>query len=348
MQESANREAQLFAREPQLGTTALTARMRSLSLWIFVVLIASFTFLDYWAYSKEYYQNPHTYDLLIEGKALAPAQYRVGITFAALALHKVAHLGFRHAFTVFDFCFALGAAWALRSVLAGTIAFRSATLGSRWLRLLLLSLVFSFYLGWTTWYQRPETLACAFYVAFSLFLLHRRPLGPLPMVALVALAALQGFVRADVAILFHLGVFLVVLVRGSRDFAASRTALLLTSFLGCLLPTAILYVLMHRIYPHATYGDTAVFQLRNNLHFNMLLPFALFIVPVAYTYWRSLRGTTRLPGQQASVVLASVFYLISWALVGRMREARIFLPFAMALMPLTANLLAGEVEREDV
>ena len=329
--------------ETALPAEPLTRRMRRVSLWLILLLVASFTFLDYWSYSTDYHLYPGKYDLLIQGRAPAPAQYRVGVAFAAQGLRRLTHLGFRHLFAMFDFLFALASAFLLRAVLAGSRAFRSAAPASRWQRLIIFLLLFSFYLGWTTWYQRPETLACALFVAASLYLLCIPRSTPLMVAGLVVLSVLQGFVRADVAILFHFGLFLYVLVRGSRDFFAARGTLLLTSFLACLLPTAILYILIHRIFPHATYGDTAVFQLLLNIRPAMLAPFVLFMVPVAYTYRRGLARFAALEGPQSALLLIGFFYLASWAFVGRLEEVRIFVPFAMGFMPLTANLASDDI-----
>ena len=343
MPDSPAKHASEAAYASDAASDPLTARMRRVSLWLILLLVASFTFLDYWTYSTDHRLHPGNYEMLIQGTAPAPAQYRIGVAFAAQGLRKVTHLGFRHLFAIFDFLFAIGAACLLRAVLAGSRAFRAAPPASRWLRLLVFLLLFSFYLGWTAWYQRPETLACALYVAASLYLLCCVRSRPVMVAGLLVLAALQGVVRADVAILFHFGLFLYVLVRGSNGFPATRGALLVTSFLGCLIPTAILYILIHKVFPHATYGSTPVFQLLLNLHPSMLAPFVLFIVPVAYTYKRALARFSSLEGPQSALLLICFFYLASWAFVGRLEEVRIFVPFAMALMPLTANLASDAI-----
>jgi hypothetical protein len=322
--------------------------MRRVSLWLILTLVGSYTFLDYWAYSVDYHQHPETYELFMRGEGTAPAQYRIGLIAAAKVLHNVARLGYRHSFTLFDFVFALAALFLLRGVLAGTRSFQAAEPLSRWLRLAVVLGLASFYFSWSLWYQRPETMACAFYTACSLYLLTVVRSQPLAVAGLVLLATWQGFVRADVAILFHFGLFVYVLLRGGRDFLASRTALLLTSFICCVLPTAILWVLMHKVFPQATYGDTKVFQLLFNLSPTQFIACLLFLVPVLYTCKRALAGLRdgRLEGPQGALLLGSLLYFVSWALVGRLQEVRIFVPFAMALMPLGANLAADEITAE--
>ncbi len=102
--------------------------------------------------------------------------------------------------------------------------------------------------------------------------------------------------------------------------------------------------MIHRIFPHATYGDTPVFQLILNLRPTILVPFALFIVPTIYTYRHALPRLSQLPAPFPALLLSAFFYFGSWAVVGRLEEVRIFIPFAIALMPLTVNFLMDTVD----
>jgi hypothetical protein len=317
--------------------------MRKASLWVIFVLVASYTFLDYSAYRTDYHLHPEIYDRFLRGEGTAPAQYRIGLIFAAKVLHSVLHLGYLHSLALFDFLFAIVAALLLRSVLTGTEVFRAAASGSRWIRLFVMLGLLSFYFSWSLWYQRPETMACAFFVAANLYLLSASRSWVLLVGGLVLLSAWQGFVRADVAILFHFGLFVYILLRGSKGFFAPRAVLLGISFVCCVIPAAILWVLMHKVFPHATYGDAKVFQLILNLNPMQLIPFLLFLAPTLYTYRRALARFSWLGGPQAALLLSGVLYLCSWVLVGRVEEVRIFVPFAMALIPLSANLVAEEV-----
>lgn len=149
-----------------------------------------------------------------------------------------------------------------------------------------------------------------------------------------------------VAILFHLGLFLYVIVRSSKDFPAGRAALVAASCVSGLISTAILWILMHKIFPHATYGTTPVFQLFANLSPNQLVPFLMFFTPILYTYLRIRSSGTNTSGPEDALRLSAVFYLASWVLVGLVQEVRIFVPFAFALMPQTVNTLANSLERD--
>jgi hypothetical protein len=313
------------------------------SFCVIFVLVASYTFLAYWSYSADFYKHPDTYVQLVHGTGPAPAQYRVALVFAAQLVNRVTHLGFRHMFTFFDLIFAGAASLLLWGVLVKSSPFRTASAASQWTRITVMLGLFSYYFSWSLWYQRPETMACAFFVAASLYLISLARSQLLLASGLVVLSVWQGFVRADVAILFHFGLFVYLVVRGPKGFPASRTTLLAISLVCCAIPTVILWLLTHKIFPHASYGDTKVVQLITNLSLEQLVPFFLFSAPVLYTYRQALIRFSRLQGPQIALILSSVFYLCSWFLLGRAWEVRIFVPFAMALVPLSANLVAEEV-----
>ncbi len=329
---------------PGSAPLGLSVHLQRFSTILILLFAASAAFLGYRSYNADVIAHPLNYPILLSGQGPAPAQYRVGVVFAAQALHRLTHIPLHAYLACFDFVFAAGAAFLLRSVLVATASFQQAGHSGRLVRLVLLALFFSFYLNWSAYYQRPETFACTFFVACSLYVLTRTRPPALTVSILLLLSLLQGFVRADVAILFYLGVFLRAGFVGSRGFSLPRTALLLTSFFAFLLPTAILYILIHVIFPHATYGDTKVVQLLLNLRPQMLFPFALFMVPTLYTYSRALRHRSALSGPFSALLLASLFYLGSWAILGRLEEVRIFVPFAFALIPLTIHFLIADVE----
>ncbi len=328
--------------------SAVTLRpaMRRLFNFLLLLLLASITFLHYREYNAELNAHPETYSLLLHGNGAAPAQYRVGMVFAAEALHRLTRAPIYSFLALFDFALALGAALLLRDLLTRMGGFQTASPASRWSRCLLFLLLLSLYLAWSGYYQRPETFACTFFVAASVYLLSWKRPAAIVVPCLLVLAVLQGFVRADVAILFHFGLLVYLLTIGGRGFPLSRPVLLLTSLVGTALPAAILYVLIHKIFPHATYGDTPMFQLILNLRPTILVPFALFIIPTLYTYKQAIPRLSRLPAPFSALLLIAFFYFGSWALLGRLEEMRIFIPFAVAMMPLTVNFLMDTVDLE--
>jgi hypothetical protein len=323
-----------------------TRSVRRYTFWITLLFVAAFTFLDYWSYSTAHRTDPQGVERLASGLGDAPAQYRIAVIYTAKYLGKLVHghLAFRHFFAIFDFIAALLSCLLIRDLMFRSAAFCGATRVSQMFRATIVLGLALYYLMWSMWYQRPETWTSVLFVAASLYVISAIRSPAVVFSDLVVLAVVQGFVRSDVAILFHFALFLYVLIRGADDFPVGRWVLLAASCVSGLLSTAILWIIMHRIFPHATYGTTKVFQLPANLTPNQFLPFALFFIPIFYTYVRGKASgaATRAGGQ--TLLLASIFYLASWVLVGRIAEVRIFIPFAFALMPQTSNALADGME----
>jgi hypothetical protein len=180
-------------------------------------------------------------------------------------------------------------------------------------------------------------------VALSLLLLTVRiPLGAPSMAATIAaqllLVAAQGFVRADVAMTFYVGVFLACLTPMGDGMALPRRVEMIVSICAIFLAVGIQYYLAHIVYPHATYGDTPLFELV--LQFKeatRLIAFVIFIPPYVWLIRSLIRNKVRLQGPSAAIVLASAIYMAMWWMVGRVEEVRIFMPFAIAVVPLTVT-----------
>jgi len=285
--------------------------------------------------------------MLASGQGDAPAQYRVAAIYTARFLSGLVHghLAYRHFFAIFDFIAALCSLLLVTNLLYRSKRYCASSETSRILRVMVLMGLSFYYLTWSMWYQRPETWLSVLFVTASLFVISVVRSASVAVPVLVVLATIQGFVRADVAILFHFGLLLFLIARGSKHFPAGRLALLFTSCLSGVVSTGILWILMHKIFPHATYGKTKVFQLIANMSPNQFVPFLIFFVPTAYTYVRTRTSETNDSAPEQALRLSSAFYLVSWVLVGLVQEVRIFIPFAFALMPQTANVLADELER---
>jgi len=345
--EASLRKGSLFM-DTMLDVKNASRPMLRYSFWIIFMLVAAFTFRDYWDYSMTQRLDPPVWDKLAEGIGDAPAQYRVAIIDTAALLIKLTHghLSYRHFFALFDFITSLCSCLLIRGILLRTPSFLQADKLSQYLRLALLLGLTLYYLYWSLWYQRPETWASALYIALSLYLLSSVRSPGLVFFGLIGLSIVQAFVRADVAILFHFALFLYVLLRGGSGFLVGKGVLLPASILSGLLSTTILWVLIHKIFPNAVYGgDKKVFELLTNLSPTQFVPFLIFIVPTVYTYLNDKAQGAIGAGPGWTLLLASVFYLISWVMVGRAQEVRIFIPYAFALMPQTINALARRMER---
>ena len=68
------------------------------------------------------------------------------------------------------------------------------------------------------------------------------------------------------------------------------------------------------------------------------IPFFLFLVPFGWTAAVLMRRCYRTEPAGIGMFTAAVIFFGMWVTVGRIREVRIFLPFALALAPLTVEL----------
>jgi len=309
------------------------------------LIVLSAGFLDYWSYSQEFYKTPGIWMDVVSGTADAPNQYRIGVIDTAHFLARHTHLGLRHALTAVDVAAGFIAVFALFLVLRRSAVYSEASVGGQWFGAAGFVILVQFYLAWLLWYQRPETLPTAALLAVALVLLAvklplLKPLATIvPVVGLLLLAVAQGFVRADVAFALHVGVLLVCLTPAGNGFALPRGVQSGTSLVAVLVAVGIQYDLMKRMYPQASYGDTPVFQLLLNLRAPVgYLPFLVFLVPFAWTAAMLARRRYQAEGAGIAMFTAAVIFLGMWVTVGRIREVRIFMPFALALAPLTVEL----------
>lgn len=309
---------------------------------LLALVVCSAIFADYWEYSRQYHGNPESWMDVIQGTADAPQQYRIAVPEMADLLRRHGHMGLRHGFTLIDFAGAMVAVYLLFAVFERSSTYRAANETTRWFGVAAFVFLVQFYFAWITWYQRPETMASAATVAATLWLLTLRL--PLPgamaravaAIAMVLISALQAFVRADLIFVVHLAVLLVCLTPIGGGFVLPRWVQAATSGLSVVVAGGVQYYLMHVAYPMATYGKTPVVELKLNMT-NPLEwpPFVLFLVPYAWLMRSLLRGRRVPEAPAAGVVLGSVLYLCIWIVVGRIEEVRIFMPFAVALVPMT-------------
>lgn len=305
-------------------------------------VVGSTIFADYWEYSRAYHANPDWWMDVIRGTADAPQQYRIGVPWAADLLRRYGHMGLRHGFTLIDLVCAAAAVYLLFSVFEHSRVYRAAGETARWFGAAAFVFLVQFYFAWIAWYQRPETMASTAVVAATLWLLTVRL--PLPRVAatmvtsaaMLVLAGVQGFIRPDVIFAVHLGILVVCLTRAGGGLSLARGAQAATSAAAVLVAGGIQYTLMHLVYPHAGYGTTRVLELRQNLTQPLgMVPFVLFLLPWGWlaTTLARRRASADAPG--LALVVGSAIYVAMWLVVGRIEEVRIFLPFAVALIPLT-------------
>jgi hypothetical protein len=309
------------------------------------VLVLSVGVLDSREYGREFRQNPNAWMDVVAGMANAPAQYRIGVVDTASILARYGHLQLGHVLTLLDVLSGLITVFLLFWVLRRSAVYRKAGQSAQWFGAASFLVLTQFYLGWVIWYQRPETLPTAAMLAVALALLTVKL--PLPdrvgtvvaIAGLLLLAVAQGYVRADVALALHAGIFLVCFTSVGNSFALGRQIQAGTSLVAIVVVAGIQYDLMRRVFPHASYGDTPVFQLLQNLQApTTQLPFFLFLVPFGWTVAMVVRRRYQATSAGLGVFAGAIIFLGMWLMVGRIKEVRIFLPFALALAPLTTEL----------
>jgi hypothetical protein len=62
------------------------------------------------------------------------------------------------------------------------------------------------------------------------------------------------------------------------------------------------------------------------------------MLPVAWTGGQAWRRRKHLDGASLGLLLGAAIYFVLWILMGKVDEVRIYIPFALALMPLSAEL----------
>lgn len=310
-----------------------------------LLLVAGSTvFLDYWAYSRSFYAQPGIWSSTLQGTTAAPEQYRIGVLKTAdwMTLHTP--LAMRHALALIDFVALVLAGFVLRALLLRSRAWRDAGPAARWAGAAALVALMEYALAWLTWYQRPETLTIAALLALTAWLAAWGKNRLLCAVAQVGLAVLLGTVRADAAVAMHLGLLLACLWPAGESLALGRRVQAAASGLSLLAAGGVQAYLMRVVYPQATYGSTPRFQLLLNLRAPLrLLPFALFVAPFAWALWQWGRGRFIPSTLQRGVLIASLLFTALWITMGKADEVRIFLPFALLLAPMTAEMLMDRV-----
>ena len=321
-------------------------------------IVFSVGYLDYWAYSQAFYKEPNIWMDVVSGTATAPSQYRIGVIDTAYFLARHLHVGMRHTLALLDVISGLIAVFVLFLVLQRSAAYARASMAAQWFGAASFIILVQFYLAWLLWYQRPETLPTAAILALALLLVTVK--SPLPkrvgvvgtVIGLLLLAVAQGFVRADVAFALHVGILLVCLTPAGQGFALPRWVQAGTSLVAVLVVLGIQYGLMKRVYPQATYGKTQALQLLWNLTSpSGYAPFLLFLVPVVWTVVMLARRRYQTEASGIAMLMAAAVFFAMWITAGRIKEVRIFLPFALALAPVTVELamqrfLGGEERSE--
>lgn len=315
--------------------------LESALLSLFVgAMSLSYSFLDWDIYRTNFRLHPGGWKLYFSGGIQAPWQYRIGVWEVVRRMNQWFHIRPYDALTLIDVvCLALSL-WLVLRVLRNFDVYKIASQSTRWLAAVGVLFLAEYYLIWGHWFQTEDTLPSVLFVTLSLVLVsgeivrNRRA----ACLLLVCLSVLQGFVRADVAVVLHTGFFLAALFN-KKTVPLGKAWQTGTSLLAALAAGCVQVYLILVRFPNARYGSEGVVQLANNLKPEMwgtmllvTLPFWLLLGLIAGKKYRPDAVTVML-------LFSSLLYLPLWATVGLLDEVRIFLPFAFALMPATVLAL---------
>ena len=316
-------------------------RLSAFLQWTILLLTAGYTFLDYWGYSRIQHEDPVSWQRLVAGNGVVPAQYRIGVYYSAHFLARLGHLQLRHVFALAD-CFCLLASLSiLFFLLTRQLAFRNASGSQRWLQVSLGLLLIQFYLAWTLWFQEPDTLPSLLILASSALLCSGCLQVPRFMLAgsLLLVALMGATIRADAILAFHGGMLLACLLSPSESIPLRRRWQAATSVAAIVISLLVTYYLAHFRFAHNV-RDAALFQLLNNFRssngFLVLmcaLPPWILTVRIALLNWQTLNGWAR------GLIVGSLLDCVLFFTFGMSEEVRIFLPSVLLLLPITATLL---------
>jgi hypothetical protein len=321
--------------------------------WAVFLITSGYAFLDYWNYSRTFHEGGGgEWQALLAGRSFAPAQYRIGVIRVADLLARLTHTHLRHMFAVIDFaCLGISLTLLLWLLFRRNDTLQDSGDGgsgvghtAEWLQASLALGCFLLYLLWSFWFQKPETHATLLLLVLSAVAAQSKRRVPAVM-ALIVLAAVGATVRADALIAFHAGFLAACLVPQSRSLPLGRAAQAVASVLSIAAAVGIQFFIMHHVYPHAP-RQISAFQLFGNLKtwMNYIIA-AMALFPWWITLRLAIRRWAALDGWAVGLLVGSVVHFALFYIFGIAWEVRIFLPFAMTLVPLTATLGYAAIER---
>jgi hypothetical protein len=165
------------------------------------------------------------------------------------------------------------------------------------------------------------------------------------VLALIALAAAGATVRADAMFAFHTGFLAACLLPQSRSLPLGRIVQAIASGLSLAAAIGVEYFIIHHVYPNAP-RQVSAFQLIGNLKtwLNYFIE-AMALFPWWITLAFAFRRWRALDGWAAGLVIGSLVDFALYYTFGIAWEVRIFLPFAMTLVPLTVTLAYASIDR---
>jgi hypothetical protein len=335
--------------------------MRRTTRWLLAMFLVGICGRGYGIYNQTLKSTPQVWTDIVEGRANAPEQYRVGVVVSAYWISQ--HVGWHGhmlrmsmVFWIFDIVGSCLAALLLYQLLLKSAVFARASATMQWFGSAAFVALTFYLVDWVIWYQRVSTLPTAGMVAAMLWLWTPRSEGPAKstrqawiVAAFFVLTLAQSLVRADIALMVCAGIFVASAMRTSPNLSLPRATAISTTLVAGLMAAAVQVYLVKVRYPNATYGNVPVVMLLHEWFRPVNVVTALiFLAPFLWTVRESLRRRSFGEGAGGAFLIAGCGYACLWLIFGRMDEVRIFLPMALAVTPLTvemAMLRVAEMER---
>lgn len=312
-----------------------------LNLVIFAVSL-SYGYLD-WFFNRQFYKPfPSVCFAHLHGGLDAPIQYRVGVWLLVCRLHVWLHMSLWLALTAVDVAALVLLLWCLVGILRENPVYTRLSPTSRLLSFVGMFFLVEYSLVWGHWYQYPETIPSCLFVCVSALLISAKAVKSrfLSGVFLVGLSCIQGLIRADVAVILHAGFLLGACLPFAKNMPLGRLRQVCISLLAATVAGGIQVYLMRVQFPSAKYGSAGVFQIVANLHPMQWMTALLGLFPFWLLLWLVGKRFYRPDSVTAVLLISSLLYLAVWCMVGLIDEVRIFLPFAIVLLPATALALS--------
>lgn len=302
----------------------------------------------YWQYSSVDHYFRGYWLPFIQGTGGAPEQYRIGVKMAAwwLAGHRSGD--FRYGYTLMDLVASVAGILLVYDLLVRRRVMRQASVAMQWFASAGFVLLVCYYMAWEGFFVRPETLPTFGLTACMAWLWTReRAHGrgeALTICGLLAAAATQAWIRADLPCALNAGFFLVSLTRPGSGLSIGRRAALVTSAACVAVAAGTQLYIMRVLFPHASYGSIPLFMVTHDLHQPLTFPpFLIFMLPVAWTAVQAWRQRSALDTASVGLMFGAAIYFVLWILMGKLDEVRIFLPLAVVLVPVTMELALRRV-----
>jgi hypothetical protein len=331
---------------PASGTRMLSPQRATRVLLIAAVL--GVCDQSYWQYSEVDHFIKSYWMPFIRGTGPAPEQYRIGVKMAAWWLVDHLSWGFRYGYTLMDVMASTVGVLLVYDLLLRRQIIRTASAASQWFASAGFALLVCYYMAWVGFYFRPETLPSFGLTAAMVWLwtyrTNQRSGTSLIVCGLVVCAAAQAWIRADIPCALDAGMLLVSLTRTGEGLSIPRRAALVTSALCIAIALGTQLYIMRVLYPHASYGNTPIFMVTRDLRQPLTFPpFLIFVVPLVWTAVQAWRQRSALDTSSRGLLFGSGIYVLLWILFGKLDEVRIYIPFAVALIPVTMELAVRRI-----